>query len=479
MGNLGVETNSSADLTDPGDERSTIVTAPTNVMSLLRSRNYVVLLLVAAVIGVPVATAAYWFLYLVAELNKWFFQPEYLPKWLGFHGEPIWWPIPLVAAGGVLAGLAIHYLPGKGGHSPADGFQVGGGPPSAVELPGVVLASLATLALGAVLGPEMPLIAIGGGLAALVVRLAKRDAPQQTTVVVAAAGSFAAISTLLGSPIAGAFLLMEASGLGGPMLGLILVPGLLAAGVGSLIFVGFDSWTGHGTFSLAIPNLPPFGRTNGAEFGWAIAVGLAAALVGWGLRWLGLYLRPHVERRTLLLTPVVGLTIGTLAFIFAEATSKSSSLVLFSGQSALPSLLENSASFSVGALILLMVCKGLAYGASLSGFRGGPTFPAMFIGAAGGIALSHLPGLPMVAGAALGIGAMTCSILNLPLTSVLVTSLFLASDGVALMPIVIVAVVVAYVVRARLPTLPRPQPDPSAASATSPEASTPPPAHAS
>ncbi len=84
-------------------------------------------------------------------------------------------------------------------------------------------------------------------------------------MVVAAAGSFAAISTLLGSPIAGAFLLMEASGLGGPTLGLVLVPGLLAAGIGTLIFVGFDSWTGHGTFSLAVPNLPPFGHPDGAE----------------------------------------------------------------------------------------------------------------------------------------------------------------------------------------------------------------------
>ena len=80
----------------------------------------------------------------------------------------------------------------------------------------------------------------------------------------------------------------------------------------------------------------------------------------------------------------------------------------------------------------------------------------MFIGAAGGIALSHLPGLPMVAGAAIGIGALMCAMLNLPLTSVLVTTLLLASDGLAVMPLVIVAVVVAYVARARLPQLPRP-----------------------
>ena len=59
--------------------------------------------------------------------------------------------------------------------------------------------------------------------------------------LVAAVGSLAAIATLLGSPIVGAFLLLEAAGLGGPMIGLVLIPGLLAAGTGSLIFLGLGS----------------------------------------------------------------------------------------------------------------------------------------------------------------------------------------------------------------------------------------------
>jgi H+/Cl- antiporter ClcA len=99
---------------------------------------------------------------------------------------------------------------------------------------------------------------------------------------------------------------------------------------------------------------------------------------------------------------------------------------------------------------LLLVCKSLAYGVSLSSFRGGPVFPALFIGAAGGMALSHLPGLPLVAGVAMGIGAMAAVMLNLPLTSVLLATLLLASDGLAVMPLVIVAVVVAYVASARI-----------------------------
>ena len=52
------------------------------------------------------------------------------------------------------------------------------------------------------LGPEAPLIAIGGGLAVLVTRLSRqRDVPDQAVRVLGATGSFAAISTLLGSPI--------------------------------------------------------------------------------------------------------------------------------------------------------------------------------------------------------------------------------------------------------------------------------------
>jgi H+/Cl- antiporter ClcA len=430
------------------------VTTPPDPIALLRSRSYLALLVIAAIIGVPVSAAAYFFLALVGKLQGWIFTD--LPKDVGFHSEPLWWPIPPLLLAGVLVSLTIRYLPGKGGHSPADGFQVGGGPPAPIELPGIVLAAFATLSLGVVLGPEAPLIALGGGFGVLAIRLVKRDAPARTQAVVAAAGSFAAISALFGSPLLGAFLLMEASGIAGAMLELVLVPGLLAAGVGSLIFLGLDHLTGLGTFSLSIPGLPHVGSPTGAEFLWALAIGLMAALVGSGIRWLGLFLRPHVERRMLLLTPVVGLAVAGLAIAYAAGTGKGSSEVLFSGQSALGPLITHSASYTVGALLLLLVCKGLAYGASLSGFRGGPTFPALFLGAAGGMALSHLPGLPLIYGVAMGIGAMCAVMLRLPMTSVLLATLLLSSDGLEVMPLAIVAVVVAYVASARLAPAPAP-----------------------
>jgi H+/Cl- antiporter ClcA len=420
---------------------------PSDPRALLRSRSYVRLLVIAGALGVPVSAAAYGFLALVNYL-----QPEiftHLPRGLGFGSEPPWWPLPVLAVGGVLTGLAIRYLPGTGGASPAEGFKTHR-PPVPAQLPGVILAALATLTFGAVLGPEAPLIAIGGGLVVLALRAARRDVPDQAAAVLASAGSFAAISTLLGSPLIGAFLLMEASGLGGPMLGLVLVPGLLAAGIGSLIFIGLNAWTGLGTFSLAIPGLPHFGSPTVAEFGWAVAIGLAAALVGSGIRWLGLRLQPYSMRSPPLAALVAGLVVAGLAIAYAEGAGKNSSEVLFDGQTALGPLVTHSASYTVGALLLLIVCKSLAYGVSLSSFRGGPTFPALFIGGAGGMALSHLPGLPLVVGVATGIGAMCVVMLDLPLTSVLIATILLFSDGLAVMPLVIVAVVVAYVAAARI-----------------------------
>ena len=416
--------------------------APTDPLKLLKSRSYLTLLVLGAIIGAPVAAIAYFFLEGVARVQTEIFTD--LPTTLGFHGEPLWWPLPWVALSGLLVALTIQHLPGTAGHEPSEGFQ-SGGPVSPIDLFGITVAAFATLSLGIVLGPEAPLIAIGSGLGVLAMHLVKRDAPAMASVVIGGAGSFAAIATLLGSPLVGAFLLMEVIGLGGPTMEMVLLPGLLAAGVGSLIFVGLDDLTGFGTFSLKISHIPHVGSPTGAEFLWAVGIGLAAAVLATNIFRVARMLRRLVEPRRVLLTPAVGLAVGGLAIAFAAGTGRSSSDVLFSGQSELPTLVEHAAGWTVGALALLLVCKALAYSVSLSSFRGGPIFPAMFIGAAGGILLSHLPGLPMIAGAAVGVGAMTAGALKLPLTAVLLPSLLFTSDALSLMPLVIVAVVVSYV----------------------------------
>lgn len=418
-------------------------------VAVLRSKAYLSALVLAALLGVPISAAAYGFLALVSKLQTAIFED--LPGDLFTGTTPAWWPVPWLVLCGVLTASVIRYLPGNAGHSPALGFHVGGGPPLDRDLPGVVLAALATLSLGAVLGPEAPLIAIGGGLAALTVRLVNKEAPPMALTIMASAGSFAALSTLLGSPLLGAFLIMEAAGIGGVTLSLVALPGLLSSGIGALVFIGLDNWTGLGTFSLAITSVPPAVTPTVATMCWALAMGAVAAPVGWLIRSGALSLRPIVHGSRVPVTAMLGLLIGLIAMAYQLISGESFTQVLFSGQAFLPDLVANAADYSVATLILLAACKAAMYSLSLSAFRGGPVFPALLIGGALGIAAAGLPGMSLASSIAMGIGAMCTTMLRLPMTSTLLAVLLLGADGVVVTPPVIVAVVVAFVVTGLLP----------------------------
>jgi H+/Cl- antiporter ClcA len=266
------------------------------------------------------------------------------------------------------------------------------------------------------------------------------------------AGSFAAISTLLGSPVLGAFLIMEVAGIGGATLSLVALPGLLASGVGALIFVGLGNYTGLGTFSLSLGTVPPAVDPSLGSLLWAIGMGVVGAALGWIIRWGGLSLRPLVHVNRVLVTGGLGLIVGLTAMVYQLVSGYSFTQVLFSGQDALPELVSHATEYSVGVLVLLVVCKSFAYSLSLSAFRGGPVFPSMFIGAALGIAASGLPGMALAPAIGMGIGAMCAAMLRLPMTSTLLATLLLGADGLSVTPEVVVAVAVAFVITYVLPT---------------------------
>jgi H+/Cl- antiporter ClcA len=167
-----------------------------------------VALLVVSIVGVVVSLAAWCFLAGINQIQQELYT--HLPHAVGYqNGPPKWWPLPVLAIGALIVALAIGRLPGNGCHISAEGLSAGG-PSDPSVLPGVILAGLATIASGLLLGPEAPLIAIGGGLAALTISLARRDTPPQALMVVAAAGSFAVLSFIFTSPLIAAVILIEA-----------------------------------------------------------------------------------------------------------------------------------------------------------------------------------------------------------------------------------------------------------------------------
>lgn len=413
--------------------------------SLIRSRPYRVLLVFAGLVGLVVSAASWGFLELVHELEVGVYRD--LPHDLGYSTAPTWWPLPWLALAGALTGFTIARLPGGGGHVPAAGLRTGGGPTQPVELPGVLLAASATLGLGLVLGPEAPLIALGMGLGILAMKLVRKDTPDEALALIAAAGSFAAVSAIFGSPVIGAVIIIEATGLGGPSLPLVLLPGLLSAGIGSLVFIGLGSWSGFSTSAWALSPfpLPSSGGPGWGDFGWTILLALATAVVVFCIVDVAQRSRRLVEIRLVPMTIVAGLAVGGLAIAFAEATGQSPNAVLFSGEPAFGTLFASGATLSLSTLALLVLFKGVAWSISLGNFRGGPTFPAIFLGVVAGLMAAHLPDYAETQAVAALVGAACVSVLRLPLSSTMIALLLSAKAGLAVAPLIIVAVVVAYI----------------------------------
>jgi len=101
--------------------------------SLIRTRQYRIMLVFAAAIGLFVSAVSWGYLELVHYIQNWVYKdlPNDLgytaltPGDLGHSTIPWWYPLPWLALAGVLTALAITRLPGHGGHVPAEGIAAG------------------------------------------------------------------------------------------------------------------------------------------------------------------------------------------------------------------------------------------------------------------------------------------------------------------------------------------------------------------
>lgn len=432
-----------------------------NPIELMRSRQFVLLLIVAAVVGLIASAAAFLFLEAIHQITEGLYDD--LPDALGFDSTPDWWSLPVLVAASFVVAWAIERLPGTGGHIPVHGLSTE--PIEPKELPGVIVAAIAGIGFGIVLGPEAPLIAIGGGIGLMVVRRMAREAPDAIGTLMATCGLFAAISFLFGSPVIAAVLIIEAAGLDKNRLTLVLIPGLLAAGIGSLVSTGIDSWTGVDTkdFALTPLQLDAFPRPTFVDFLWTAPLAAVVAVLVLGVVAIGKRVERPALGKPFLVLPAVAVATSLLAIVFDLTTGKGPEQVLFSGESALPSLVSDGAGWSVGALLLLIGCKAIAYGLALGSYRGGPVFPALFVGTAAGLLAAKLPGFDLTAAIAVGMGAATVAVLRLPLSSVVLAVLLTSTAGLGANALIIVGVVVSFLV---VTLLSPPQEDPPPAEAS-------------
>jgi H+/Cl- antiporter ClcA len=396
---------------------------------------------------VPVALAAVLFQTALHDLTDLVWED--VPDWVGWSEPAAWYVVLVPALAGLLVAAAVR-LPGHGGHSPLEGIGMGDVRP--VELGSILLAALATLGAGLVLGPEAPLIAIGLGLPAFVARFVAVEDEQMRVLVLA--GAFAAIAALFGGPLVAALMLFELIAISGSVparsIGSALLPGFVAAGTGALIFTGVGDWSGLHQQNLALPTLDAYDTVRLTDLLWCIVLALVVALAILAVRRLAYPLAARARARPLAWLVGAGLLVGALAVVFREVADRPAEFVLFSGQSAMPELVAEG---SAGVLLLVVLVKGLAYALSLgAGFRGGPVFPAIAIGTALGVAGADLlPGLATTPAIAAGIAASTAYVLRAPFSGALLASVLVGSSAADTAPIAVLAAVVGVLVAVAVP----------------------------
>ena len=97
---------SSVEVTESSPDAPTL---PEDPNALIRSRPYRALLVIAALVGLVVSTAAWCFLEIVHLLQIWVFND--LPGELGFSSQPVWWPLPWLALAGAVTAIDAHARP--------------------------------------------------------------------------------------------------------------------------------------------------------------------------------------------------------------------------------------------------------------------------------------------------------------------------------------------------------------------------------
>ena len=158
-----------------------------------------------------------------------------------------WWWIPLIATGGlVVAGLRrAWHIPAK---VPGGVALIEAGKVDHRTAPQWVVISAVSAVVGASLGPSFALVLMGGGLGSWIVsrRWGDSEADEYYTLT-GVAGGFGAAFT---SPILGAFLVSEIGPIPKQRYTVAMMPQLIAAMVGFVIFYAVAGRTFLGSYEL-------------------------------------------------------------------------------------------------------------------------------------------------------------------------------------------------------------------------------------
>ena len=307
-----------------------------------------------------------------------------------------------------------------------DNIHVLGGADDARRLRTLLPASLLCVSAGGAMGPEAPLVQTTGTVGTWVGQRLGRDRTDVRVLTIT--GMAAGFTVLFGAPLGAALFALEILHRRGLQYYEAIVPALVGSLCGYGIFVAL---TGSGL--EPVWSFPTPGPLHLQDLLVAVGVGLAGALGAVAFSLLAAGGRRLADRVPWwCVAPLGGALLGLLGWWSPYA--------LTFGEAQLAALLDNH--LAAGALVVAVVAKLAGTTVTLaSGWKGGFIIPLFFMGAALG-QLGHLavPGVSESVLMATAMVALCVGVTKTPLGSTLVVT---EMAGLPLLPVTLVAAVVA------------------------------------
>lgn len=375
-----------------------------------------------------------------------------LQRVLGPEHHGAWAQLGVLAAVGA-AVAAITRLGGETGDVEllVDNIHVLGGSDDMSGLRSLIPASLLCVAAGSALGPEAPLVQTTGTLGSATARRARLD-PRDARILTIT-GMAAGFTVLFGAPLGSALFALEILHRRGLQYYEALVPAMTGSLCGYVVYLGLS-----GTGIEPVWSFGDFGPLGVADLLTAAAVGVVGA-VGAAL----FTVLVSVARRTFSPLPRWGRYV--VGGILLGALGVWSPYALTFGEGQLDTLVD--ARLAAGALAVAALAKLAGTTVALAaGWKGGFIIPLFFIGATTA-QLAHLalPGLDPTLLTACAMVALCVGVTKTPLGTTLVVT---EMAGLALLPVTLVAAVVALLLTGRVGMIDtqRPREDSSPANPT-------------
>lgn len=279
-------------------------------------------------------------------------------------------------------------------------------------LPQIVLNAFVGLVTGASIGPEAPLMGLGGYIGSFLSQKLKMKEDQIKAITALSLGT--SLGTLLESPVAGAIFFIE-----NPSKKLqedkralysFIFSSFIAACIGFGIFMLF-----LGPYIANMHLIPPYTQFAFIDIFYCLVLGVVGAI--WGVMVSRTVERSQqfgsrFARWSIPRAVAAGFLVGCVGYFFP--------LVLFSGQNQLPVIINDLSQYSLQLLLILIALKIIVTSLSFGGgYQGGNIFPTLFISALTGVCVHYIfPFIPLPIAMSGIMGGMIFTSFKLPLFSI-------------------------------------------------------------